>query len=258
MEPTHHAHEAEHGHGHDDYHNEDWHNPEFVEGWIERQKERAAERSQQFAIIRALIPRLPDAEFRYLNLGAGPGVLDDVLLSHFPNAQATVLDGSLPMLMKAQERLAKYEGRVEYIEADLRTEWHEAVTGPFDFIITTLTVHHLEEPWLIRDFYEDSFHLLGHGGMLLNMEYVRPARPSLLGLAEWAGRDPEAGLSGRTAHANLPGTLSEHLLWLNESGFPIVEVPWKNMNLALFVAFKDHPHLPETEHDHGEGGHTHG
>src|SRR4051812_44121119 len=84
---------------------DDWTNDEFVENWIVGQANRQDERRRQFFLIRALIPKLPDEEFRYLNIGAGPGHLDEVLLERFNGAQATLLDCSMVMLDEARQRL---------------------------------------------------------------------------------------------------------------------------------------------------------
>src|SRR5262249_32563267 len=73
---------------------EDWTNEEFAESWLQGQAPREAERRRQFVTVRAVIPKLPDQEFRYLNLGAGPGNLDEVLLERFQGAQATLVDCS--------------------------------------------------------------------------------------------------------------------------------------------------------------------
>lgn len=119
METAHqHAHsdhehsDHEHRHAQHDpgpaHHAEDWHDEDFVNQWLERNKERAPERRRQFVALRAFIPKNPDQEFRYLNLGAGPGSLDAILLEHFPGANAVVLDTSLTMLTAAREDLAMF------------------------------------------------------------------------------------------------------------------------------------------------------
>ena len=128
-----------------------------------------AERRRQFVALRAFIPKSADQEFRYLNLGAGPGNLDEILLQHFHGANAVVLDGSLAMLAAARDRLARFGDRVEYIQADLASpDWTGAVGGPFDFIISTLAVNYLHRPGRIRQLYREVQKLTGHGGTFLN------------------------------------------------------------------------------------------
>src|SRR5438067_11265404 len=108
MEATHHREHAEHEHEHAEHEahhehehaahaahedheghegerpREDWTSEEYVAYWLGREGRRTADRRRQFVMIRSLIPKAPDQEFRYINLGAGPGNLDDVLLEQFP------------------------------------------------------------------------------------------------------------------------------------------------------------------------------
>jgi tRNA (cmo5U34)-methyltransferase len=231
----------------------DWNDEEFVAEWLGRQASRS-DRPRQYAVIRALIPKLPDQEFRYVNLGAGPGILDEILLRHFRGAQATLVDVSLPLLAAARERLASFGDRVEYVQANLATsDWSGAVGGPFDFAVSTYAVHDIGDSRRVRDLYAETYRLMGHGGTFFNLDYVRPSRPSLAPLAAWAARDPEAGLSGPAHTPTDPGSLLEHLGWLAEAGFSAVEVFWKNMDLALLCGIRDHIHMPE-----GHGGDAQG
>lgn len=236
---------------------EDWNSEEYVAYWLQREQERAAERRRQFTIVRAVVPKMREAEFRYLNLGAGPGNLDEVLLEQFPGATATLVDFSLLMLSTARQRLARFGDRVEYVQANLvGPDWVGATGGTFDFVFSTLTIHGLREPRRIRDLYTETYSLLGHGGMFLNFDYVRAARPTFARFAPWAAKDPEAGFSGRTGGEGLPGTLLEQLGWLAEAGFANIDVLWKDMNLALICGVRDHLHLPDGEHAHGaQSGH---
>ncbi len=235
----------------------DWSSPEFVAEWLERDGKRAAERRREFALIRAVVPKRPEQEFRYLNLGAGPGNLDEVLLERFPNAAATLVDFSLPMLQAARERLSRFGDRVEYVQGDLTDpEWVGGVGGTFDFVFSTHAVHHLGEPARIRALYAEVYRLLGHGGTLLVLDYLRAARPSLGPLAPWAARDDEAGVSA-SYRAEAPGSLLEQLSWLGEAGFNCVDVLWKDLSKALLCGVRDHIHIPESDHEHGGGGHSH-
>ena len=246
-----HGQEYAHTHQDSDAHGSegDWNDEKFVARWLERQAERAEERRHQFTIVRAVVTRLPEEEFRYLNLGSGPGNLDELLLEHFPGATATLVDYSLPMLMAARQRLDRFGDRVEYVHGNLAgPEWAGGVGGPFDLICSTLSIHHVGEPRRVRELYAEVHGLLGHGGMFLNLDRIRPARPAFEALATWAAKDPEAGLAAGGRGADLPGTVAEHLGWLDEAGFAEVDVLWKDLRVALLCGVRDHLHVPETEH----------
>jgi tRNA (cmo5U34)-methyltransferase len=248
------------GHTHDDQ----WHDEEYVKQWVERQKGRQTERRRQFVALRAFITKGADQEFRYLNLGAGPGNLDTILLEHFKGANAVVLDGSLAMLAEARKELARFGDRVEYVQGDLSNpDWTGAVGGPFDYVISSRTIHHLSEPKRIRALYREILALTGHGGTFLNLDYMRPSKADLARLGEWIARDAEAGFAGAPhSAADMPGTLIEHLGWLGEAGFGTVEVYWKEMDLALLGGINGHLHMPWGHGDDpskGESqGHGHG
>jgi SAM-dependent methyltransferase len=254
----HEHHEAAHDEQHHDHHEQDWHDEDFVAQWLEHDEERSEERRQQFVTLRAVMPKLPEQEFRYINLGAGAGRLDDLLLEHFKGASATVVDSSLAMLDAARKKLSRFGDRVEYVQANLsRPAWTGAVSGPFDFAISTFAVHHLENADRIKALYSEAFALLGHGGMLLNLDYVRPAQPKLAALAPWAAKDPEAKLNAGGPHSDLPASLLDHLDWLHAAGFETVDVLWKSMNLALVCGVRDHIHMPDAAHDHAHGEQPH-
>ena len=247
------------------HHDDDWHDEAFIQQWLERQQGRQTERRRQFIALRAFITKNPEQEFRYLNLGAGPGNLDTILLQHFSGVNAVVLDGSLAMLTEARKQLQQYGERVEYVQADLSTpDWLGAVAGPFDFVISARTIHHLRDPKRIRELYREVRGLTGHGGTFLNLDYVRPARAELSRLGEWITRDAEAGFGGPPHDANdMPGTLLEQLGWLGEAGFGTVDVYWKELDLALLSGINGHLHMPwghgdDPSKEHGDGhGHGH-
>jgi tRNA (cmo5U34)-methyltransferase len=226
---------------------EDWNDDEYVSSWLEGQPAREAERHKQFVTIRAFMPKTPDDEFRYVNLGAGPGNLDEVLLAHFPRAQATLVDTSNVMLETARERLARYEGRVETVKVDLTDPaWAQAVNGPFGFAVSVIALHNLGEPRFYRSVYQETFKLLGSGGILLNLDYVRPPRTSMALLGSWAVRDSEAALIGNAGGGSAQGSMLEQLTWLNEAGFATYDCVWKDNNTVLFCGIKDELQMPES------------
>ncbi len=239
---------------------EDWFDDDYIEFWLKREGDRVAERQRQFAMMRAVVPKSPDETFRYINLGAGPGNLDEVLLAHYPGAEAVLVDGSMAMLAEARKRLERFEGRVEFVLANLATpDWVGAVEGPFDLAVSTIALHNLRDPRRIRDLYGEIYGVLGHGSVFLNLDYVRLARPSLRALAAKASQDPEAAFQGGHGGGNPPGSVEEQLGWIREAGFAVADCFWKEFSVALFGGVHDHLHLADGEHDHGaHGEHGHG
>jgi SAM-dependent methyltransferase len=225
---------------------EDWFSDEYVDDWIGRQEDRNSERQHQFAMIRSIIPRRADEPFRYLNIGAGDGRLDECLLAHFPRAEATLLDGSTRMLEHARERLRAFNGRVTFAEGDLRADWSASVTGPVDVAVSTIAIHNLREGSLIRKVYTDAFALLADGGFLVNLDYLRASSPRLTPLSALALASRDAWPMGRPrSGSGSSGTIEEQLIWLRDAGFAPVDCFWKEFQVAMFGGFKNRVQIPE-------------
>jgi ubiquinone/menaquinone biosynthesis C-methylase UbiE len=246
LEATHGEHEHS---GHDLPHDSEpnWQSQQFVDDWLQRQDARAPERRRQFVVMRALIPKRTDEEFTYINLGAGAGNLDEVLLEHFVKARATLVDGSQAMLDSAEERLKAYSDRAEFVVADLsQPDWMSGVSSPFDVAVSSFAAHHAGGAERVRELYGEIYGILEPGGIFVNLEYVRPARPDIVALSTWAAQDPDAQLNATTPRHALPGTMIEQIGWLSEAGFSAADAMWKNLNVVCFGALKGPMHLLET------------
>ena len=226
------------GHGHPDDH--DWSDETFVADWISRQEAHAAERRPLFAKIRALIPRKPDEPFRYADLGAGNGALDELILDRFTGAQAVLVDGSQPMLAHAQQRLARFDGRAAYVLSDLSNPaWSQGVGGPFDVVVAARAVHHVGSADRIRAFFGEVLGMLGPGALFINLDYVRLADHSFQQLGTWAGEDPDARFQITVPHMELPASVEDQLRWLREAGFAAAECVYREFQTVIVVGIRD-------------------
>jgi SAM-dependent methyltransferase len=225
---------------------ENWADDHYVAEWLDRQHDRTQERERQFAMVRSLIPRDPDEEFRYLDIGCGDGWLDYFILARFPRAQAVLADGSPLMLERAEERLKAHAGRVTTARVDLASpDWATAIPTPIDVAVSTIAIHNLRDPLRIRTLYAEIYGLLSDGGFFVNLDYVRAAMPVLRDLARRAAADPDASYIARSTSSGNPGTIDEQLVWLREAGFTATECFWKEFNAALFGGFKGSVRIPD-------------
>ena len=235
---------------------ENWFDPDYVREWVQRQEERSPE-TRQFTRVLSAIPRAADEPFHYLNLGAGGGTLDALILERFPNAEATLVDGSAVMVEQVRARLRPFSSRATVIESNLsEPTWLEAVRGSFEGAVSTIALHNLRDPMRIRALYAEVGGVLADGGWFLNLDYVRAAAPAVADWFRWtAGSDGAtsggqwragggADCGGRGAGRGFPGTLDEQLVWLREAGFGPVDCLWKEAQLVLLGAFKGSMRIP--------------
>jgi trans-aconitate methyltransferase len=85
---------------------------------------------------KATIDAIPFAPQRVLELGVGTGETTRRLLERYPNAQVTGLDAQPEMVFKARE--LGIEVRLARMEDPLPD-------GPWDLVLSVLSVHHLDD-----------------------------------------------------------------------------------------------------------------
>jgi trans-aconitate 2-methyltransferase len=76
---------------------------------------------------------------RVLDAGCGSGRVTEQLLQRLPRGQVVALDASPAMLDEAGRRLTRFDGRVEFVQADLAQ--HLPIEGTVDAILSTATFH---------------------------------------------------------------------------------------------------------------------
>ncbi|HWX08379.1 MAG TPA: class I SAM-dependent methyltransferase, partial [Gaiellaceae bacterium] len=133
-----------------------------------------------------------------LELGTGTGETALRVLDLHPNVRWTGIDASEPMLARARERLPHADLRLARLEDSLPD-------GPFDLVVSVLAVHHLDGPGK-RDLFQRLAAVLRPGGRFVLGDVIVPER------AEDAVIEIDWVL-------DLPSTVPEQLVWLDEAGF---------------------------------------
>jgi tRNA (cmo5U34)-methyltransferase len=132
------------------------------------------------------VAAIPFAPARVLELGVGTGETTRRLLERHPDAEVVGLDSSGEMVFRARE--LGIEARLARMEDPLPD-------GPWDLVISVLTVHHLDDEQkrdLFRRVREHSRALVV-GDVVVADEQVAPLEPgvdmpsSAANLAEWSG-----------------------------------------------------------------------
>jgi SAM-dependent methyltransferase len=205
--PSHHDNEHAHQHSHHD-HPHDWSSSEYVANWAVDQDQKEAERLEQFHLLAQTIPFDNHLPIKILDVGAGYGALTRFLLDSLPNATAVCQDGSDEMTKLGQERMADIKGRFEYVLCDFsKAGWSAKVPGSFDAVVSSLAIHNVQNPSVVRSIYQEIFPLVKNGGCFLNYDLTM-----------------------------IP--LEDHLEWLRGAGFPTVSFCWRDEKRALFGGFR--------------------
>ncbi len=190
-----------------------------------------------------LIPYDQDRAFTVLDLGAGTGLLSAFIAAGFPRARITLADLAPEMLVRGRERLRPFEGRVEFVEMDYSAG---ALGGPYDAIVSALSIHHLEHPEK-RALFGRIVDALEPGGVFVNADVVAQdtEREELRAQQQWldaaramgASAEDIRGATERQQHDRC-ARVGEQLQWLAEAGFVGVRMVFRDLIFAVYGARK--------------------
>lgn len=231
-----------------------WRDPGVAGRYLDGIRGAIPDAAAQIDVVLRLAAALGRPVRRVLDLGAGDGVLAAALLGRFPDAAATLVDFSPPMLAAAAARFAAREPPVRLVAADLGDPgWRAALGGGavFDIAVSGFAIHHLADGRK-RELYGEVFALLAPGGLFANVEHVASPSAWLEGVSDeqmidaLAAYDAAAGAArGRQAvaaayharpdkAANLLAPVETQCAWLREIDFVDVDCFWKRFELAVF------------------------
>jgi tRNA (cmo5U34)-methyltransferase len=153
---------------------------------------------------------------RILDLGIGSGLTASLVLDAHPDAELVGLDASSDMLDAARATLDPTRTRLVAgrIEDDLPT-------GPFDLVISSLAIHHLDERGK-ADLFHRIRAVLSPGGRFVLADLVVP-------------EDPVDVVTPIDGIEDTPSSLADQLRWLREAGF-VPTVSWSHRDLAVVTA----------------------
>jgi tRNA (cmo5U34)-methyltransferase len=213
---------------------------------------------EQFTVMLQIVANGRQPVRRFLDLGAGDGVLSAVMLARYPAAEPVLVDFSPPMLTAAKERLAPLENQPAFVQADLATPvWREAVEAyaPFDAIVSSFAIHHLEDERKSA-LYGELLDLLTPAGTFAHIEHVAPDSPWMTRAFEegmidaiWEyGRRSDQSLTRDAAAAayasrldrddNRLAPLDVQCAWLRDAGYIEVTAPFRWYEIAVFGGYR--------------------
>lgn len=150
-----------------------WAKAEFSQEYIENSDIYIVERRRLLEILRSFYNHFINnkPKINILDLGCGDGIITHELLKVNNSISTTLIDGSEDMLNKARKRLNGFN-HTHFIKASFQEIIDKnLVQGNFDFIVSSLAIHHLtmdEKKALFRSIYSH----LDTDGYFLNIDAV--------------------------------------------------------------------------------------
>ena len=137
------------------------------------------------------------------------------------------------------------------MEAALEDDWRSEVGEGFDFVLASQTVHHLgfEEKAVL---FQRTHDVVAPGGLFLLSDRVELPDDRLFpwyhalwnrarrrhGFDELSGYDLKAHRRQLEVDGDLPDLMEDHLAWMLEAGFGVVDCFWRHGNRAIFGGLK--------------------
>jgi len=181
---------------------------------------------------------------RIIDLGCGTGTVAKRLGDKFPNSKMVCLDIASKMIDIAKYKLDNRKN-TEFIVGDFSTvDFKE----PFDVVVSSLALHHIQTDEEKKEFYTKIYTLLNKSGQFINADVVLATTDyqQNLNMNRWIdymNRNvsmEEIQQRWIPAHKaeDSPSKLMDQLKWLEEIGFESVDVIWKYYNFSVYGGIK--------------------
>lgn len=118
-----------------------------------------------------LVARTVSTGARILDLGAGTGLLSDLVARRIQPSSLVLVDASAEMLERAEQRLQAWN--LKTIVQELQ---EPLPPGPFDAVVSALAIHHLEDR-AKEHLFERILAVLAPGAVFVNAEQVQGITP---------------------------------------------------------------------------------
>jgi len=174
-----------------------------------------------------------------LDLGAGTGLMAGFVKTRFPKVKLTLVDVADSMLDGARARFAD-AGDVEFRVADYQ---NGDLGGPYDVVVSALSIHHLEHD-AKRDLFRRVRGVLKPGGRFVNADQAGGPTEAVTRRDRevWIEQVRALGITDeqwaeaveRQKHDRF-APLSAQLAWLGEAGFSDVHAAYKFWSFVVYT-----------------------
>ena len=188
-----------------------WQSEDIVTHWAAEAGNRERLHVPRQRFMAELLPFADDAEFTFVDLGAGAGALSRAILERYPRSTAILADFSDQMMGAGAQDLEPLADRYRYVTFDMSTStWPSGIPAAVDAIVSSLFVHHLPDERK-QSLFAEIFERLVPGGWSLNYDPV--STDDKVVEATWQ-RVGERGNPEMTRRRLNP-THEEHVRWQN-------------------------------------------
>jgi len=179
---------------------------------------------------------------KILDIGAGTGLLTQLMLAKYPRARCTLIDISEDMIKIAKKRLAGYKN-IKYIVHDYEDY---DFTEKFDIIVSSLSIHHLPDVCK-AGLYDKAFTLLNDMGVFINGDqFSAPTHfNEKIYQNNWIKKIESSNLTAeqKTGAYNRmkldkPAGINDNITWLANAGFKSADVYYKYYNFGVIAGRK--------------------
>lgn len=197
---------------------------------------------QMVDVLVSILPFPTEQAFSVIDLGCGTGTISKKIKDFFPNAKLTCVDIAKNMLDIAS---AKNGPDTILIHADFNSF---KFPQKYDAIVSSLALHHLEKDEDKEAFYSRIHKALNNGGIFVNLDVVTSGDAFLqqIYLQKWKDymvsntsvQEVENKWLPNYYAEDRPVSLARHFEMLENSGFDMIDVVYKNYNYAVYCARK--------------------
>ena len=179
---------------------------------------------------------------RILDLGAGTGLLTCYWHQRYPNAAYVLVDVADEMLKIAHKRF----GAARNISYEVRNYQSSLPEGPFDVVLSALSIHHLEDgdkAQLFARIWEQ----LSPGGVFINYDQFCAAQPEMdrWFTTYWEGQLMHSGLTKEDIalwrerqKLDRECSVEQEETMLRECGFQTVQCVYSCQKFSVLAAIK--------------------
>lgn len=213
---------------------DEWSDEAFARRWDATVLEGNPVRAEQLDILLSILAEEYSPGDVILDLGAGSGIVEEMIFGRIPKARVIGVDSSAAMIGLAHDRLRGYENRYRVIRHDLEElATLDLPEEEYGIVISVQTLHHLSDDHKKR-FFAFVRKTLRENGLFLLLDRLAENVPALYSCYRSIWRRQERAYRTRipaaretheehleklSAKRDHPASLEQHLAWLREAGF---------------------------------------